>query len=166
MATLIAFPIFTILVMFQSAVITKVHLLYGMADVVLLTVIAWSVNARVQTAWQWGLIGGILAGLTTAVPFGVVLAGYMGTTAIASLLRRRAWQLPIVAMFITTFFGTALIHGLSLLAIWLGSTSLPLLQSLNLITLPSLLLNLLLALPVYILVNDLADWVYPKKIEA
>jgi hypothetical protein len=36
---------------------------------------------------------------------------------------------------------------------------------LNQITLPSLLLNLLLALPVYVLLGDLAKWVHPEELE-
>jgi len=33
----------------------------------------------------------------------------------------------------------------------------------GLITLPSLLLNLLLAVPLYVVMRDLAHWVYPER---
>jgi hypothetical protein len=41
----------------------------------------------------------------------------------------------------------------------------PLQTVINQVTLPSALLNLLLALPVYALVNDLANSLYPSEIE-
>lgn len=166
MATLIAIPIFGAIILFQSSIASRIHLLYGTADLVMLTIVAWTIHPRVQTGWQWSLIGGIFSSFTTALPFGVVLASYLGTTGITLLIRRRIWQVPLLAMLLATFLGTILIQGLSILALWFEGTRLPLLESINLIILPSLLLNLLLAFPVYILIGDLANWVYPKEIEA
>ena len=166
MATLIAFPVLGLLVMFQTAIISRVHLLHGSADLVMLAIIAWAIQARVQNAWQWSIIGGLMVSLVTALPFGILLASYLSATGVTLLLRRRIWQIPILAMFVATFIGTIIIQGLSILVIWLSGTPLPIVQSMNLITLPSLLLNVLLAIPVYILIGDLANWVYPKEIEA
>jgi hypothetical protein len=42
---------------------------------------------------------------------------------------------------------------------------LPINDSINLVILPSTLLNLLLALPIYAIVSDLAQWVYPEEVE-
>jgi hypothetical protein len=44
--------------------------------------------------------------------------------------------------------------------------SMSLTQVLNLILLPSLLLNLILAIPVYSIMHDLARWLYPEELEA
>jgi hypothetical protein len=44
-------------------------------------------------------------------------------------------------------------------------TSLPFLNALNLVTLPSVVLNLLLAIPVYAIISDLAKWIYPEQLE-
>ena len=166
MATLIAFPVLGLLVMFQTAIVSRVYLLHGSADLVMLAIIAWAIQARVQNAWQWSIIGGLMVSLVTALPFGILLASYLSATGVTLLLRRRIWQIPILAMFVATFIGTIIIQGLSILVIWLSGTPLPIVQSMNLITLPSLLLNVLLAIPVYILIGDLANWVYPKEIEA
>jgi hypothetical protein len=166
MTTLIAFPVLGLLVMFQTAIVSRVYLLHGSADLVMLAIIAWAIQARVQNAWQWSIIGGLMVSLVTALPFGILLASYLSATGVTLLLRRRIWQIPILAMFVATFIGTIIIQGLSILVIWLSGTPLPIVQSMNLITLPSLLLNVLLAIPVYILIGDLANWVYPKEIEA
>jgi hypothetical protein len=103
--------------------------------------------------------------VTTALPLEVVLAGYLGITGLALLLKRHVWSVPFLAMLLTTFLGTLFIQGLTLTALWLGGSSLPLLDSLNLVTLPSLLLNLVLTFPVYVVMRDLANWLYPKEIE-
>ncbi len=165
MPFLIAFPILSILVMLQSAIMSRVHLLYGTADLVLLALAAWALQERVQTAWHWAIIGGILIGLVSALPFGVMLGGYLAITALALFLRRRVWKVPVLAMFVTTFFGTLLTHAITIAMILLQGAPLPLLDSLNLVTLPSLLLNILLAVPMFVLISDLAGWLYPKEID-
>lgn len=162
---LISLPILTGLVMFQSAVISRIHLLYGTADLLLLALAAWTLQERVTSAWYWALIGGLMITIASAVPPGVLFAGYLLTVAVALLLRRRVWQLPFLAMLVTTFLGTLIIHGFSTIAIIVSGTALPVLTAFDLITLPSLLLNLLLAVPMYAIMSDLANWLYPQEIE-
>lgn len=165
MAVLISIPIFTFLLIIQTAVISRIELLHGTADLVLLAVIAWALQKRVQTAWHWGIIAGLFASLISGLPIGIPLAGYLLVVGIALLLRQRVWQVPILAMFITTFLGTLLTQLINLVALRFFGTSLPWLEVLNQITLPSVLLNLLLAIPFYALLGDLANWLYPEELE-
>jgi hypothetical protein len=50
-------------------------------------------------------------------------------------------------------------------ALRLSGSLIPVLESVNLIILPSTLLNLILAIPVYALISDLANWLYPQELE-
>lgn len=165
MAVLIAIPILSFLLMIQTAILARIPLLSGTTDLVLLAVIAWALQRRVQTAWQWSIIAGILVSIVSALPLGVALVGYPMAVGLALLLRQRMWQAPILAMYITTFLGTLGFHLLSVVALRVMGNSLPWLDVLNLITLPSVLLNLLLAIPAYALLGDLARWLYPEEIE-
>jgi len=165
MATLLAFPILGILLVLQSAILSQIPLLQGTTDLVLLAVIAWSLQRRVRTAWQWGIIGGLLVGFVSAVPFVVYVVGYLLAVGFSLLLRQRIWQVPLLAMFIATFFGTLVIHLATLVALRVSGTVLPLGDSINLIILPSILLNLLLALPFFTLFSDLAKFLYPEELE-
>lgn len=151
--------------MFQSAVASRIPLLHGTVDLVLLALVAWAMQKRVDTAWHWALIGGLLFSLASALPVGIMLLGYLSTIALAELLKRRVWHVPVLALFVTVFLGTMITHTLSILALLLTGTPLPLLQTLNIITLPSLLLNTLLAVPMYAMMGDLAGWLYPQEIE-
>jgi len=165
MAILISVPILGFLLILQSAVLSRIPLLGGTTDLVLLAVIGWALQKRVQTAWHWGIIGGLLVSYVSALPFGIYLLGYLMAVAMALAFRGRVWQVPILAMLITTFFGTMIVHLITLLVLRLLGDPLPLLQTLNLITLPSVLLNLLLAVPFYTLLGDLANWLYPEELE-
>jgi hypothetical protein len=165
MPVLISLPILGLLVMVQSAVVSRIHLLQGTADLVLLALGAWTLQERVSSAWQWCIIAVLLLSLVTALPLPALAVAYLLTTGLALVVRRHIWQVPILAMLITTFAGTLIIQVVSVVAIWLDGTSLPLIESLNLVLLPSLLLNLLLALPMYAIMGDLANWLHPKEIE-
>jgi rod shape-determining protein MreD len=165
MKNLVAIPVLGILIMLQSAVISRITLLHGTADLLLLALAAWALQEQVRTAWLWGLVAGVFFSIASALPLGVVPAGYFLTIGIALVLKRRVWKAPILAMFLATFLGTLITQGFSIIGILASGTFLPLLDSLNLITLPSLLLNLLLALPMYIIISDLAVWMHPKEME-
>jgi hypothetical protein len=163
--SLVALPIFTFLVILQTTIVTKIPLLNGYADIVLLVIIAWALQERVHSAWQWGILGGLMIGFVSAVNFAIPLVSYASITALALLIRRRIWQIPILAMFVVTLVGTLFSHGLTALTLAIGGTNLPLVDSLQLITLPSLFLNLLLAAPVYAIVRDFANWLHPEEIQ-
>jgi hypothetical protein len=165
MALLIALPVLGLMVIIQSAVLSQVRLLYGTVDIVLLVLVAWAVQERVKTAWHWGIIAGLFVSLASAIPAPAVVLSYFLVTAAAIFLRRIFWARPLLAMLTATLAGTVLSHGVTLVALRLVNTPIPLIQSINIITLPSAMLNLLLAVPVYAFVSDLANWLHPQEIE-
>lgn len=165
MSVLIAIPILGILMIFQTTIVSQVQLLHGTADLLLLAVISWALQKRVQTAWHWSIIAGLMVNIASSLPLGVPVLGYGVTTGLALLLRRRVWRVPILALFTITIFGTLIMHSVSLIALSMVGSPIPIGEALNLITMPSLLLNLLLSVPVYALIGDLANWLYPGEIE-
>lgn len=165
MAVFIAIPLIGFLVILQSAILSQVRLLNGTVDLVLLVLIAWSVQERVKTAWHWAVIGGLLVSLVSALPPIAVLASYLLTTGCALLMRRAFWQRPLLALVTATFLATLITHAVTVVALQVTGTSIPLQQAINTITLPSAVLNLLLAIPIYAWIGDLANWLYPQEIE-
>ena len=89
-----------------------------------------------------------------------VVIGYLVIVFIAQALQRRVWQAPLLAMFSVTFFGTLFMHLLSFAVLRLSGVPFSFDDVIGLITLPSLLLNMLFAIPIYTLMRDLARWVY------
>lgn len=163
---LLALPVLGGLLMLQTAVISRAPLLNGSADLVLVGLVAWALHERVQSAWVWGLAAGLMVGFVSALPFWALPVAYLAAVGIALLVRRRVWKAPILAMLAAVFASTLVVHIISLAAVSFSGTLLPVLQVVNLITLPSLVLNLLAAIPVYVLLHDLANWAYPDEYEA
>ncbi len=165
MAILISIPLFALVTVLQSTILSRMPLLQGSADLFMLVVIAWALQERVRTAWHWSLIAALTMGFVSILPYYVPLITYLGITALTLAIRRRIWQQPLLAMVVITLTGGLFSHIISAIALRLSGTVLPWLDVLQLITLPSLLLNLLLSLPVYVVIRDIAQWVYPEEIE-
>lgn len=149
----------------QMTVVSQLPLLYGTADIVLLTLLGWILHERVPGAWQWGILAGLLVGVASALPIWLPLASYALVTALAIFLQRRVWQLPIVSLFVMTAAGSLLVPGLTFAYLSIIGTPLEFSSSLNLIILPGVLLNTLLALPMYVVLGEVAKWLYPPEVE-
>lgn len=163
MRNLIAFPLLSLAVILQTSVVSQVQLLSGYADLLLVLLAAWALQERVDTAWHWGAVTCLLAGFISKLPILVIVAGYLGVIFLARVLQRRVWQAPLLAVFSVVFLGTLYFHFLSFVVLVFSGTPFTFGDVMGLITFPSLLLNMLLAVPMYTLMRDLSYWVYPVE---
>ena len=149
----------------QSAVFSRLNLLNGKLDVLFLFVIGWSLQPRVKARWLWAAVGGLIATLLSAMTPGVLLLAYMLTFVIGSYIQQHFWKQPSLAMLAAVFIGVVIIHLFSYVAVSLISGLQPVREVLNFLLLPSLLLNILCAFPVYLVVKDMASWLYPEELK-
>lgn len=164
LADWLAFPVLGGLLMIQTAIISRLTLLNGSGDLILLALVAWALHERVRSALVWVLVGGLLVGWISGVPLLVPLIGYGLAVALARMIRRQVWQIPLLAMLFVTFWGTLMYHALTIVILQFNGTPLSWENALTHVTLPSLVLNMVLAFPVYALLNDLANWLYPEVV--
>lgn len=149
----------------QTSIFSRAALISGTADLILLFFAAWSLQEQVKNRWLWAAIGGLLISIVSAMPFYAPLIGYLGVVGISKLLQRRVWQVPIQAMFIVTLVGTLFQHIVYVIALQINGAPISWGQSLDMVILPSVLLNLIFALPMYAIVNDLVGRIYPLEAE-
>lgn len=161
MSALLAFPVLLLAIIAQTVVVNRLPLLFGSADLVLLILLSWALQERVRTAWIWTIIAGIGVSFISALPLYLPVIIYLVATALARLLQRRVWQTPILALLVAVVASTLVQHVLSIVVLQFTGRAITWQDGLSLITLPSMLLNLFLALPVYTLITDTANWVYP-----
>ena len=162
MRNLIALPVIVLAVILQTAIVSRVYLLSGIADLPLVMLAAWALQEEVESAWHWAAAAGLLVGFVSALPMLAPIIGYFVVVGLAQILQGRVWQAPLLAMFSVTFFGSVIASVLSFTVLSLSGINLPAGDVLGVLTLPSVLLNMLLAIPVYAVMRDLARWVYPS----
>ncbi len=165
-AILVAIPVLFVVIIIQTSIVSRIMLLSGNADLMLLVVAAWGLQERARGAWIWGLMASLLVGLVSGVPWYIYLIGYCSVVGMARLLVRRIWQAPLLAMFTITFIGTLELLMLTFLQRRFMSVSLPFNEVFFQIVLPTILLNMLLSIPVHGLFRDLAGRLYPEDMAA
>ena len=163
MKNLIAIPVLGLAVMIQTAIISRINLLSGAGDLVLLVLVAWSLQESVEHSWQWAVLAGLMVAFVSGLPPLVPLIGYLLAALLARVVIRQIWQSPILALLSVTFFSTLIFDLVSYVGLTVTGASLPFGDVLALIVLPSVFLNFLLAIPVHSLIRDLALWVYPAE---
>jgi len=161
MRNLIAVPVILLAVLLQSAIVSRITLLSGIADLPLVMLAAWAMQEEVETAWHWAIAAGVLVGFVSGLSWVVPVLSYLFVIALAQVLQRRVWQAPLLAMFSITFLGTIGLSFFSLVVLRFSGIDLPIVDVFGLVTLPGILLNMLLAVPVFAVMRDLARWVYP-----
>ena len=162
MRNLVAVPVILLAVILQSAMISRIYLLSGIADLPMVLLAAWALQDEVDSAWHWAVAMGVLVGFVSGIQWFVPVIAYMIVVGLAQILQRRVWQAPLLAMFTITFLGTIVLSILSLAVLRFSGVPMAVEDVMGLLTLPSVLLNMLIAIPVYAVMRDLARWVYPN----
>ena len=162
MRNIVAIPLLGLAVIVQSAIVGQFSLLAGYADLLLVILAAWALQEGVTTAFQWAFLASVMISFVSHLPWIIYFIGYFGVVIMALLLQRRVWQVPLLAMVSVTFLGTLFMHILTYFYLRLSGTPLSFADSMGLITLPSLLLNMFIAIPLYSMMRDLARWVFPS----
>lgn len=168
MGTVVGLFYLSIAIMLQLAVFSRLPLLNGTADIVLLTLIVWALQENVKI-WEirfWTLFAAIFIGFISAVPFIAIAIPYVLTMLMVRWLQQRIWKASIWALLISVVLGTLFQQTVILFVLRIiNNVPLPISESYIFIILPSMVLNLLFAVPIYLLIKDIAEWLYPVEVE-
>jgi len=161
MAFFISIPVLYFATLFQMVAISRLPLINGSADLVMLVLAAWGIIDIGKNYWGWGLVGGLMMSFVTKVPWPAVVLSYFLVAVTAHLLHGRIWQSPILAMLLMALLGTLITQFSAVLALSLNEVPLIIGECVSAVIVPSIILNLLFTIPVYIVIKDVAKWVYP-----
>ena len=93
----------------------------------------------------------------SGLPFGIFTISYLLATGLALVIRDRIWRYSFLMQLLVVLFGTAFSHLLSFIFLFLQGSTVSFGEALQLVTLPSIILNFMLSLPIYILIQDVLD---------
>lgn len=160
-----AFPILFIAGFLQIGFFGQIHLLHGSADLILMIVIGWSLNSLSRYSWIWVLLAGLIMSFLSAMPMNGYMFIYIFVWLIIMLLRKHLWQMPMILMLFMTIVGTIIESGFAIGMLTLTGGAINYTDAFEQILIPSLVLNLLLAIPTYAFLNDVANTIYYDEIE-
>jgi len=163
MSVILSIPVLSIITILQSAVISRLPLVSGTADLMLVLLVAITLQKSVNTAWQWSIVGGLLTDFFSGLPFGLFTVSYLITTGIAHVLRERIWRFSFLMHLLVVLSGIIITHSFSYLVLFLQGNSLQFTSVLQAVTMPSIILSFMLSLPVYIIVQDVVEQLKPTE---
>lgn len=118
-------------------------------DLMLLMVVSWSLLRGAKEGVVWALVGGIGLDLFSGAPFGTSTAALVALSLLAGLGELSVFRTHIALPLIATLIATLAYDLFFLLLLRMRGTSIAWADSLIKVVLPSILFNVLLALPVY-----------------
>jgi rod shape-determining protein MreD len=163
MTALLSIPILGFLTILQSAVVSRLPLSQGTADLILVFLVAIALQKNLKYTWIWSISGGLFVDFFSGLPFGVFTISYLTVTGLSVFLRDRIWRFSFLMQLLVVLVGTVISHGISYLILFLQGASLPIIQVLQFITLPSLILNIMLSLPIFLLTQDVINQFQPVE---
>jgi len=163
MSVLTSIPILLILLILQSTLASKVTLLNGAVDLILVWLAAWGLNSKDRSGYILALISGALVAYVTALPWYVYLSAYISVTIFARFVFRKLWESPLLAMLAITMVSSIFLYLITFVSLRINGTDYSLTESLNQVIIPSIFLNLFVAIPVYAIVKDFSRWIYRSE---
>jgi len=165
MAYIVGIPLLVGLAILQSSLLGTFHFIDGRPDLILLAVIGWALAGGNTEAMVWGLIGGTLLDMFSEVPFGstaiiLVLIAYL-----VSLYEGRVWEAHLLMPLGIALLGSITYHLWSLGILFLMGRPIDLPFAFGRVIMPSIFLNLILALPASQLLAGLRNRLYPPEVE-
>ncbi|MEJ2412447.1 MAG: rod shape-determining protein MreD [Anaerolineales bacterium] len=163
MSVLFSIPILGLVAVLQSAVVSRLPLNSGTADLMLVLLVSIALQKGVRETWQWSIVGGLLTDSISGLPFGIFTFSYLLATGLAVALRERIWQFSFLMQLLVVLVGTVVSHGLAYLVTFFEGANLVFASVLQVITLPSIILNFMLSVPIFILTRDVLEYFIPQE---
>jgi len=162
-STFVSLPIMLILSVIQTVAVSRVTLMGGSADLILLATVSWGVSEEDNSVFVWALVGGIFISLISAMPSAAVITSYLVIAGITRVIQIGLWQAPILVILLSSFIGTIVKFIIDIIALQFMGIELNLSTSIKTTLAPNLILNLFILFPVYLIMSDLAKRISPKE---
>lgn len=157
---------YLVTLMLQLSIFSQWKILSGSVDLLLLFVVAWCLHDRSKYLWVLVLVMAGITSLVSALPVYIPFIVYLAIYLVIRQFHKRVFQTPLLGMLIVTFAASLLQTALTIGTIFIQRVDIDFNAALVEVALPSLLLNMLLAIPIHAIVRELAFLAFPKGVEA
>lgn len=163
MSILLSGPILIFMLVLQTTVVSEVRLLHGSADLILVWMAAYGLTSKDRSGYLLSFFAGGLVSYVSALPWYVYPIAYLLTIGIARYVSSQLWQSPLLSMFAITLVTSIFLYLISMAGLTINGTSYSFQTSLYNVIIPSIFLNLLLAIPIYAIGRDFSGWVFRNE---
>jgi rod shape-determining protein MreD len=164
MAYVVAVPLLAFAAVLEASLLPHFRLFGGTVNLVLLLSLNWTLVGEWRGGPIWALIGGLCLDLLSGGPFGANALALVLVAYLASLSEGRFWSSHVLLPLASVLLGTVVYHLVYLVTLVATGHTVSWAPSLSQVTLPTVLLNTLLMLPLFHFARWLHSVLYPATV--
>ncbi|MFW5696440.1 MAG: rod shape-determining protein MreD [Phototrophicaceae bacterium] len=149
MGNFLSIPILALAAILQASIVPQIRILGGGPDLIFLLVLAWAINARLESSVIWAFVGGIMQDLMSAAPLGTSTVGLLLLVFAISGLGQQVHKIGFIIMLGLVLFGTLAQQIIIMLVLAFSGFTMQWGFNLTFVIAPTILYNLVLIWPVY-----------------
>jgi len=165
MAGYLSIPVLALVVVLQATLMPELSIAGGTPDLVLLVVLGWSLMAGYEQGLLWAVVGGFLQDLISAVPLGTTSLALVLAVSLAALIVGQVHPRNLVYPPVVAAGATLVVHLVTEIVLTVTGRPLPVANLLLAVTLPSMIYNLVVMVPVYRILGTFYLAGRPRRVE-
>jgi len=160
----ISLPILIIAAILQSTIIPEIRIGGGGPDLIVMLVVSWTLLAGIEEGTVWALIGGVVQDLLNGTPTGTSALALVALVFLITLALRPVSRKNLVVPPLVAAAGTALYHLMLIVMLTVVGHPVAISYSLPYVTLPTVLFNTVLMLPVFRVMGAVYESSRPRRV--
>ncbi len=153
MTNWLSLPILALAAMAQTTFMPQIRILGGAPDLVFLLVLAWSINAPLETGVAWAFAGGLLQDLLSASPTGASAVGMILMVFGISQINRQVYGIGLAVLVGLVLVGTLLQQVMLMIILALSGFTIYPIENFTYVVVPTMAYNLVFIFPIYWIVR-------------
>lgn len=149
----LAIPILLLASAIQSAVFPQFRIASGQPDLVFLLVVLWSANAKLDEAIFWAFVGGMMQDLLSILPLGASSFMLLVIVFAITTFSEQIYRINILILLLFVVVGNLLYQLFLQFVLSIMGNGISLLDALQYVITPSLVYNLIILIPLYIIIR-------------
>jgi rod shape-determining protein MreD len=164
----LSLPILFLAAVLQAGLVPQIRFGGAAPDLVLLCVVAWSINAELQEALVWAFVGGIMSDLLSVAPIGTSSLALCIVVFFISGVNRQTFGIGVFVLPISAAIGSVLSQAVFIAVMYLSGVvpgfriTLP--DDILYVILPSMAYNFVVVVPVYFSLRWMQKRFEPRRI--
>jgi rod shape-determining protein MreD len=146
----------------KSTLMPHLRVLGGAPDLMLMMVASWALLAPHTEAFFWAFVGGVAQDLLSGVPLGTSSLALLVVALLANMLQAQLYRSNVVIPLFVTLVGSVVFYLVVMGVLTLTGHAVDWIYTLLNIAAPTVILNLILALPIFVVMTRLYERLNPR----
>lgn len=159
----IGLPVLALAAILNTTLMAELRVGGGAPDLVFLLVIAWALLTDLGDGLLWAVVGGVLQDWLSVAPLGTSAFGLIIVVFAADVVFGETARGNVLVPLVVAAVGTVIYHGAVMLVLQLEGYAFPPFLAASYVTVPTLVFNVLLILPVYRIMGTLYAAFQPRR---